>query len=167
MIFSAAIFTIGQIYWITPGEKAYKNLLHQIPAIEARAGQVLSRMPDLAGLKQLFRREETRLRPLQEETAKSEKQLLTKKSTVLLAEQVGAKLEKIAETPQLVVYSKAFYTLTQRGDYSALMASLNHFEAASSFLKFSSLTLEKSEDQVLLQTDFSVLTSPANQSSVA
>lgn len=159
----------GQVYWITPGEKTHGNLLRQIPAIEARAGQVLSRMPDLAGLKQSFRREETRLMSLQGAVTKLEEQMLTEKSAALLAEKAGGKLEKTAETPQFV-YSKAAYTLTQHGDYPDLLASLNQFETASSFLKFSSLTMERAGNQVFLHADFSVLTGSGNlppQSSIA
>ena len=164
MIFSAVIFTAGRIYWITPGEKAHENLLQQMPAIEARAGQVLSEIPDMAGLRRSFRQEERRLKPLQEETTNLERQLLTETSAILLAEKAGAKLEKISETSQLP-YAKAEYRLIQQGDYPELLASLNRFEAASSFLKFSSLTMEKTGNQVLLHAGFSVLTASGDQAS--
>lgn len=164
MILSATIFSAAQVYWFTPAQKAHEKMLLQIPIMEARAGEVLSKMPGLAGLKQSFRKEEARLRPLQEETEKSEKQMLTEKSALQLAESLGAKLQKTAEIPQ-VPYVKTEYTLTQQGDYPELLASLSRFEAVSPFVKFSSLTMEKTENQVLLHAGFSVLTSPGNQDS--
>ncbi len=156
LVFAAAVFMTGQIYWINPGREAHENLGRQIPAKEAQVKQVLSRMPDLLRLNQSLQREEARLLPLRNEVAKLEKQMFSENFMDALAEKEGAKLEKTGKTPKLI-YSQANYRLQQQGNYRDLLAFLNLLEAASPFSKMTSLVLEKTKDQVLLHADFSVL----------